>query len=112
MKEYFLEQQGIYYRANDFMEGKPTILFVHGLSGSSSAWGKYEEKFKGHYNVISYDLRGHGKSKRFNNYNDYAIEKFVEDINILISFLGVKKLFVVSHSFGTLFAIDFIFSNR
>ncbi len=108
MKEYFLEERGIYYRCNTFEEGRPTLLFIHGLSGSSSAWTMYEKKFKNNYNIISYDLRGHGKSKKFNNYSDYDIELFVEDIYELISFIKVKKFFIVSHSFGTLFTIDFV----
>lgn len=108
MKEYFIQEKGIYYKANDFKDNRPTILFIHGLSGSSSAWNTYEEKFKEKYNVISYDLRGHGKSKRFNNYNDYVIENFVDDIHHLLSYVHIRKLFVVSHSFGTLFALDFV----
>lgn len=108
MKEYFLEQAGIYYKANDFVETRPTILFVHGLSGSSSAWYRHEEKFREKYNIISYDLRGHGKSKRFKDYEDYAPEKFVEDIHTLISHLNINKFFIVSHSLGTIFALDFV----
>lgn len=112
MKEFFLEEKGIYYRKNDFIEGKPNVLFVHGVSGSSSAWRKYEQKFENEYNIVTYDIRGHGKSERFNKYGDYAIEKFVDDIGSLISHLNIKKFFIISHSFGTLFSLDFIFANQ
>lgn len=108
MKEYFIQEKGIYYRKNTFEETKPTILFIHGVSGSSSAWEKYEDTFEKKYNILSYDLRGHGKSKRFNNYDDYAMKNFVDDIDYLVSYLKIKKLFIVSHSFGTLFALDYI----
>lgn len=108
MKEFYFETRGVYYRTNDFSNERLTLLFIHGLSGSSSAWALYENKFKDTYNIISYDLRGHGKSKRFNNYDDYAIENFVSDIYFLLSLLQVKKVFIISHSFGTLFALDFV----
>jgi pimeloyl-ACP methyl ester carboxylesterase len=113
MQEHFLEDNKdpsahIYYRVNDSVDNRPTVLFIHGLSGSSSAWVEYENKFKDNYNVISYDLRGHGKSKRYDKYIDYQVSEFVNDIHILLKHLNIKKLFIVSHSFGTLFALDFV----
>lgn len=108
MKEYFLEERGLYYRTNNFTEGRPTLLFVHGIGGSSSAWYRHETDYKNKYNIISFDLRGHGKSKRHRGYNEYTREKFVEDIHSLITYLEIKKFFIVSHSLGTFYALDFV----
>ena len=107
MKE-FLFQEKIYYRTNEFDVVKPTLVFVHGLSGSSSAWVKYEEKFEKHYNILSFDLRGHGKSTKPKKYEEYEIWKFVEDLHQLLDFLDIKKPILVSHSFGTLIALGFL----
>jgi pimeloyl-ACP methyl ester carboxylesterase len=108
MKEYFLEERGLYYRTNDFVDGRPTILFIHGIGGSSSAWYRHEATYKNKYNLISFDLRGHGKSKRHRGYDEYTREKFVEDIHSLITHLNIKKFFIVSHSLGTFYALDFV----
>ena len=112
MKELFFHKNSIYYRTNDFQSGKPTLVFVHGLSGSSSAWVEYEKKFNGKYNILSLDLRGHGKSIKFKNYRDYEIKKFAEDINELIVHLNLDKFTLISHSFGTLIALEFLAQHQ
>jgi pimeloyl-ACP methyl ester carboxylesterase len=112
MKEYFLEERGIYYRTNTFTEGRSTVLFVHGLGGSSSAWYRHEAEYKNKYNLVSFDLRGHGKSKRHKGYEEYTREKFVEDIHVLITQLQIKKFFIISHSLGTFYALDFVIKHQ
>jgi len=46
MKESYFSKNNIYYRINEFQPGRPTLVFIHGLSGSSSAWLEYEKKFE------------------------------------------------------------------
>lgn len=112
MKENFFEKRQIYYRQNDYKPERKTILFVHGVSGSSSAWVKYEESLKNEYNIISLDLRGHGKSKKPSEYEDYKIELFADDIYELIKFLNIDKVVIVSHSFGSIVALSFIENHK
>ena len=108
MIEKFLIPRQLYYRINDFDSNRETIIFIHGVSGSSSAWKMYEEKFKNIYNIISLDLRGHGKSYKPNNIQDYAIEFFAEDIYELLRYLKVKRSVIISHSFGSIIALYFV----
>jgi pimeloyl-ACP methyl ester carboxylesterase len=108
MKEFFFEKKGIYYRQNIFKPKRPTLFFVHGVSGSSSAWSACEHAFEKDYNVLSLDLRGHGKSARFPRSEDYTIPKFSEDLRELLKHCGVKKCVLISHSFGTFVALDFV----
>ena len=61
-----------------------TLVFAHGVSGSSSAWWPYEKIFENKYNVLTYDIRGHGLSKKYPNYEDYEIKNFVKDFHDLI----------------------------
>jgi pimeloyl-ACP methyl ester carboxylesterase len=111
MNEHFLAEEGIYYRTNDFVKGRQTLVFVHGLSGSASAWKPYEELYKGDYNILTYDLRGHGKSRRHAAYHEYEITKFVEDLHRLIQKLGIEKCVLISHSFGTLVGIQYLLAH-
>lgn len=108
MKEYFFKEREIFYKTNQLEKNKPTLLFVHGLSGSSSAWIKYEKKFQQNYNIISIDLRGHGKSVKKRKLKDYALPEFSQDIYLLIKFLHLKNIVFISHSFGTLIAQHFL----
>ncbi len=108
MREDFFEERGIYYRMNDWNADRKTIVFVHGLVGSSSAWKPLEEEFEQRYNLLTYDLRGHGKSKKPLAYEAYAISEHVHDLVKLTTMLGAKKFTLVSHSFGTLIALEYI----
>src|SRR3989339_318541 len=86
--------------------GKPIV--IANSPRSSSAWLEYESQFKEEYNIISLDLRGHGKSSRLNGRRHYEIENFAEDINNLLEHLSVENFILVSHSFGTLVALEFL----
>jgi len=108
MQEFIYTPKKIYYRMNEFKSGRPTLFFIHGISGSSSAWKLYEEKFINKYNIITFDLRGHGKSAKLPNQEDYAISKFAEDIFDLLVYLKIRSLILVSHSFGVLIALEFL----
>ena len=98
----------IYYRTNDFDANRLTLVFVHGVCGSSSAWWEFEKQLTNDYNLVAIDIRGHGKSKRFEEYEDYKIENFSNDVFELVNFLGIKKFIIISHSFGTFISLDFI----
>ncbi|MBI3627851.1 MAG: alpha/beta hydrolase [Candidatus Sungbacteria bacterium] len=104
--------RGIYFRTNQFRLEHPTLIFVHGLSGSSSAWLPYEKIFQNKYNTLVFDLRGHGKSVKRPNYNDYEIKDFVRDIEGLIQYLNISRFILVSHSLDTLIALDFLSRNQ
>lgn len=107
MQEFFLESRGIAYRTNTLVPGRKTLLFVHGLSGSLSAWYPYEKLFEEQYNLVTFDLRGHGLSLRPGR-RGYNLGAFVEDIRALLAHLHIEKCTVVSHSFGALIAMEFI----
>lgn len=98
----------IYYRTNEFKPERPTLVFVHGVCGSSSAWWEFEKKLTNDYNLVAMDIRGHGKSKRFTEYDDYKIENFSNDVLELVNYLNIKKFVLISHSFGSFIALDFI----
>ena len=111
MTEYFLDNE-ISYRTNTFVKDRKTIVFVHGLSGSCSAWYPYEPFFEDDYNIVTYDIRGHGNSKKYPAYTDYEIANFAKDVKKLIDHLGIQKCIMVSNSFGTLIALEFIKENQ
>ncbi|OGI68257.1 hypothetical protein A2738_02230 [Candidatus Nomurabacteria bacterium RIFCSPHIGHO2_01_FULL_42_15] len=111
MKEYYFEDR-IYYRTNEFKPERLTLVFVHGVSGSSSAWLPYEKIFEEKYNIVTYDIRGHGMSKKYPNYSDYEVKKFVQDFHDLIIYLKISKFILLSSSFATLIAREYIKQYR
>lgn len=108
MKELFYRGRDIYYRINEFRPEHQTLVFIHGFSGSSSAWLEYEKKFEKTYNILTFDLRGHGKSAKPHEYKDYAVENFTEDLHGLCAHLQIQRSILISHSYGTLVGLDFL----
>ena len=107
MQEHLFEDR-IYYRTNVFKPNRLTLVFVHGLVGSSSAWLPYEKIFENEYNILTYDIRGHGKSKKYLNYQDYEITEFANDLHNLTFYLNISKFILISHSFAGLIALEYI----
>ncbi|MFA6300958.1 MAG: alpha/beta hydrolase [Candidatus Paceibacterota bacterium] len=111
MKEYYLNDE-IYYRTNEFKPDRLTLVFVHGISGSSSAWLPYEKIFENKYNILTYDIRGHGMSKKYSNFEDYEVENFVNDLDALVSYLKISKFVLISNSFAALIALEYLKIRR
>ncbi len=112
MKEYYFNEGKIFYRVNDFKLDRVTVVFVHGVSGSSSAWVEFEKIFGDRYNILSLDLRGHGKSFKYSKSSDYNIKNFSEDIFGLLKSVGIQKCILVSHSYGTFIVLEFFAEHR
>lgn len=107
MKEHLFEDR-IYYRTNDFKPDRLTLVFVHGVSGSSSAYWPYEKIFENKYNILNYDIRGHGMSKKYPHYEDYEIKNFANDLHDLISSLNISKFILISNSFAGLVHLEYL----
>lgn len=101
-------QQKISLLKNEFQAERETVIFIHGLAGSSSAWADYTEKFTSHFNVILLDLRGHGKSHRYQTFADYQSSCFSEDLDAVFSELSITNATLVAHSFGCLMAMEYV----
>ena len=80
------------------------IVFIHGVGLTKEIWSPQLEFFK-NYNVITYDLIGHGKTpleKKQLNFED-----FVKQLLNLIDELEIKKIHLVGFSLGSLIARHF-----
>lgn len=106
MKEGFLAERGIAYRTNTFIPGRPTLLLIHGFSASSSGWREFEPLWEQKYNVLIPDLRGHGKSKRYPDYRDYAPQAHAADLSALLAATGAKECVAVGYSLGVELALE------
>jgi pimeloyl-ACP methyl ester carboxylesterase len=107
MDEVFL-QNGIALRKNEFAPGRETLVFLHGLAGSSSAWDDYVRPLTQAFNLVFPDLRGHGKSRRYPHRADYRFSFFVRDLEMIFSHLDLSEAILVAHSFGCLVAVNYM----
>lgn len=84
-------------------QNQPLIL-LHGLFGSSDNWNTVAKHFAQHYQVISVDLRNHGKSPHSasQTYTDMA-----DDLLELCEDLGLGRIHLLGHSLGGKVAMQF-----
>jgi len=87
---------GIYYEVTG--QGEP-LLFIHGLASSSRSWKKQVSFFARHYRVITFDIRGHGRSDKPLR-ESYSIKLFATDTVELMKALGIDSAHVIGFSMG------------
>ncbi len=107
-EKYLGTKNKIFYRKNKFSNKRKTLIFVHGVSGSSSAWINFEKRFSKIFNILTFDLRGHGKSFRPEKFSEYYLENFSEDLYGLIKHENVTNPILIGHSFGNLVILNFL----
>lgn len=84
-------------------KGQP-VLFIHGLGSSSRDWEMQVFDFSKQYQVITFDLRGHGQSEKPRG--PYTMSLFAADTAELINSLGVAPIHVVGISLGGMIAFQ------
>jgi pimeloyl-ACP methyl ester carboxylesterase len=77
--------------------GQP-LLFIHGLGSSTRDWGYQVPAFAKNYQVITFDLRGHGQSDK--PAGPYTVPMFADDTAGLLKALGIESAHIVGLSLG------------
>ena len=57
----FVERDGVKIYFEDTGEG-PAVLLSHGYSATSQMWAAQVEALKSEYRVVTWDMRGHGRT--------------------------------------------------
>jgi pimeloyl-ACP methyl ester carboxylesterase len=80
-------------------EGKGLpLVFVHAFPLNSKMYKPQVEFYKDKFRVITYDVRGLGKSKSSNN--QFTLEKYSDDFLSVINHLGLEKIIACGVSMG------------
>lgn len=89
-------------------EGKKTIIFIHGLGGSSTNWDTVlrHSGLSDTYKTITFDLKGHGLSP-MESKDQLAFDDYVRSVKEVLDSEKVEKAHIVGHSMGGLIATHF-----
>jgi pimeloyl-ACP methyl ester carboxylesterase len=101
MKEEFVNLMGhdIFVRYRIKENGKPPVLFIHGVGESGrcffDAYGLMPDN-----SVIVPDLLGYGKSEKIKTDPDYSFSKQLGILREMIEHFGLRDFIIVGHSYG------------
>lgn len=89
----------IYYEVHG--QGEPLVL-IQGLGGGHGAWFFQTRAFKKHYQVITFDNRGIGKTDK--STDPYTIKTMANDTIGLMDYLGIDRAHILGVSLGGMVA--------
>jgi pimeloyl-ACP methyl ester carboxylesterase len=87
-----------------------TLIFIHGLGQSHLSWApQLQSALATEFHLVAYDLRGHGNSGKPWRSEDYAAPAtWAGDLERVIRATGARRPLLVSWSYGTWVAIDYL----
>lgn len=97
-----LNDHTIDYEVDGPSDGLP-IVFIHGFPFSKEMWKPQVDTLKNDYRLITYDVRGHGRSEVGDG--QYTVEYFVNDFIGLLDHLKITNAVVVGLSMGGYIAL-------
>jgi proline-specific peptidase len=92
-----------YYKIDG--EHGPPLIFIHGAGASHDMWKPQVEYFSSTYTVVTYDVRGHQKTKGTDDL--YTCELFADDLNALLTSLNLSQPVVCGLSLGGMIAQEY-----
>lgn len=87
--------------------GGTPIVLLHGFCGSSAYWNRVLPLLGKTRHVIAVDLAGHGDSSAPEPNEAYTIEKFAEELSMLVEESGFERIHLFGHSLGGYVALAF-----
>lgn len=80
-----------------------TVVLVHGYPDSASVWSKTAQLLAQSHQVVSYDVRGAGRSSRPQAVEDYALEHLVDDLAAVVDAVSPDQpVHLVGHDWGSI----------
>lgn len=110
-REGFLNVPGgpVWYRMTGDAKGVP-LLVLHGGPGGTSCPFSVLEKLPGQ-RVVVYDQLGSGRSGRPSDRKLWTVEHFVEELHAVRQQLGLKRMHLMGHSWGSSLAAAYVIAK-
>jgi pimeloyl-ACP methyl ester carboxylesterase len=86
-------------------EGSPALVFTHGLAADHITWQAQVEHFSQKHRVVTWDLRGHGKSD--GTPGPCRLADLAADLGEVLDRAGEKRAVLVGHSAGGVVVMRF-----
>jgi len=91
----------------------PTIVLVHGYPDCSNVWDPVVDILKHHFHVVTYDVRGCGKSAAPSSMWDYSLVRLSEDLQAVIrAVCPTQPVHLVAHDWGSIQTWESVTDHR
>lgn len=82
---------------------RPPVVLVHGYPDTSAVWDPVAAELVDRWRVVTYDVRGAGRSDRPGSVDDYRFEHLVADLAAVIDALAPgEPVHLVGHDWGAM----------
>lgn len=93
----------IYYQT-DGKEGAPWVVLIPGFSAPLEMWGPQIPALRERYRILTYDMRGHGRSDV--PFGGYDLTTQSDDLLGIMDSLGVETAYLVGDAAGGCIAVE------
>jgi pimeloyl-ACP methyl ester carboxylesterase len=81
----------------------PTIVCVHGYPDNSSAWDGVVAELAGRYHVVTYDVRGAGRSGKPAQQQAYRLDQLAADLGAVVDAVSPDRaVHLLAHDWGSI----------
>ncbi|MGW0648855.1 SDR family oxidoreductase [Streptomyces umbrinus] len=93
---------------------QPTVVLVHGYPDSKEVWSEVAARLAGHFHVVLYDVRGHGRSSAPRPLRGgFTLEKLTDDFLAIADAVSPDRpVHLVGHDWGSVQAWEFTTVKR
>lgn len=78
----------------------PSLLLLHGFTGSKSTWQPFVQKWSQRYRIIAVDIVGHGETVAPDDSSFYTMKHEAASLVAMIHLLDVEKPHLLGYSMG------------
>ena len=83
--------------------GRPTVVLLHGFPDTSAVWAPVAPRLSADFHVVSYDVRGAGRSDVPRTRRDYALALLVDDLVAVLDATSPDAgVHLVAHDWGSI----------
>ena len=105
-----LDNKGVLIDHKSYGEGSYTLLFVHGWCVDGSYWSDQVKELSSDHRIVTVDLPGFGGSGT--NRENWSIEAYGTDINVVIEKLKLTNVILIGHSMGGDIILETALKNK
>ncbi len=85
----------------------PAVLLTHGFAASSHMYAATVADLSANFTMITWDIRGHGKSDAPSDPAEYSVAASLNDMAGILDAAGADRAVLVGHSLGGYLSLEF-----